>query len=108
MGCCGGNPKRWKGARVGATNGKPLSVQLGGGRSLPGAEGLVLLEYIAPDQADLRPFHGRVTGTPYWFGRVRLQGYVDARDAKGFCEFMGGRAFRIWTPSPEIVPKAAR
>lgn len=59
---------------------------------------MVLLEYTGPDYAELRRFSGAETETPYWFGKLRRRGYVDARDANAFLNFAMGRAFSLVTP----------
>ncbi len=103
MGCCGGN----RGQRRGGTRAHPVAPgrALGAAHkdgALPGEKGgLILLEYTLPDYADLRAYHGKATATAYWFGKLRRQGYVDARDLDGFLSFMGGKAFQVWTPPME-------
>lgn len=94
MGCCGGSRKRWMGNRPGTSiPGHKLGAAKIDGK-LPGEDGLVLLEYTLPDQAELRLFNGKVTGMAYWFGKLRLRGYVDIKDMPDFMQFMGGHAFK--------------
>lgn len=47
--------------------------------ALPGATGLVMLEYVGV--LEIADFRGPVTGTVYQFGKQRRRGYVDGEDA---------------------------
>lgn len=75
VGCCGSRNKNSSGSSMAAA-----SVR--NSKDLPGQDGMVILEYIGGNGADLT-WHGPVTRTQYILGGSRLRGYVDKQDAPG-------------------------
>lgn len=100
-GCCDGQSKRAR--SMGNTNSlKSISA-------MPGANGMVLIEYIGTNLLDSTWF-GPVTQTRYVFGGVSKRGYVDSSDAPGFLKFTdtkdvnGAKAFKLVTV-PKKLPQ---
>ncbi len=100
MACCGGgrSPAR-------KSNGH------GGAVSLPGASGMLRIEYTGLNSGDM-PWYGPATGTRYVFGGVRKTGYIDPKDARtgnkskpGLLEmYEHGKAQFRAAPLPAPVP----
>lgn len=95
MACCGGRAKR------------PAKGQAPAPATLPGADGMVKVEYLgkkAFDQPEVK------TGTHYGFGPGKLKGYVDKDDAATLLELSenGNKLFRklstlnVPLPLPEV------
>ena len=100
MGCCGG-----RGARV---LGAALPAARLAGASMPGANGMVLLEYVGPNTGR-QGFMGPVTETKYSFKGARRRFYVDRRDAPEMLKIMADhmKIFRVVPVKPVKAPVVA-
>lgn len=115
MGCCGGNKNRTPStrvmraaARVGAVAASGRTAGAFSAQSLPGEQGMVMLEYLLAKSGSV-PYYGASTGTMYVFGGQRRLGYVDVRDADAFLEMVEGhrQTFRLYKAAVPIAPEFA-
>ncbi len=97
MGCCGSGSGRRSATGKGAAGVPP---------TLPGAEGMVLMEYVGRN-VGRTTWVGAVTKTVYTCSGSKRQFYVDRRDVPGLVGIVYDRAtaFRVIPQPPEPPPK---
>lgn len=97
MGCCGGSRPKVQSQTYQAGNGGGGTYAMGAG--IPGAQGMVLLEYQGANYGDVS-YYGPATGSAYKFSAKKRQRWVDPRDLNheiangqkiGLLELMDGR-----------------
>ena len=103
MGCCGGSRSKITSQTYQAGNGGGGTYAMGAG--IPGAQGLVLIEYQGANFGDTS-YYGAVTGSVYKFSAKKRRRWIDPRDLNheiangqkvGLLEILDGRkpAFKL-------------
>jgi glycosyltransferase involved in cell wall biosynthesis len=94
VGCCGGR------------GGSRPRANPRGMKSLPGQQGMTLLEYVGGNYGD-QTWHGAVTRQRYVFGLSKPISYVDSRDAKQLLNshYHGKPLFRVAKEQQPKIPE---